>query len=108
MKTSEEAIHFQVAEYIRLQYPDVLFRTDLSGIKLTVGQAVKINRLQDGRRGWPDIFIAEPRGGFYGLYGEIKTESSEIYRKNGLLRTTKHIRVYIIARAFLFVLGYVL
>lgn len=89
---TEEIVHFQIAEYIRLKYPNALFRTDLSGIKLTAGQAVKIKRLQDGRRGWPDIFFPEPRGMYFGLYGEIKTGPGEVFTKKGTMRTSEHIQ----------------
>lgn len=40
--TSESDLQTQVADYLRLQYPDVMFHSDFgSGIKLTPGQAVK-------------------------------------------------------------------
>ena len=55
---SESNMHMQLAQYIRLQYPQVLFHTDFAaGIKMTMGQAVKNKQLQSGR-GWPDLFIA--------------------------------------------------
>jgi hypothetical protein len=51
----------QVADYIRLKYPSVIFHSDFgSGIKLTMGQAIKQKRLNGGRRSWPDMFLAEP------------------------------------------------
>lgn len=58
---NESDLQSQVADYLRLQYPDVLFHSDFgSGIKLTPGQAVKQKRQNGGRRSWPDMFIAEP------------------------------------------------
>lgn len=58
----ESDLQVQVADYIRLRYPDVLFHSDFgSGIKLTKGQAIKQKRQNGGRRGWPDMFIAEPK-----------------------------------------------
>ena len=65
---SESDLQSQVADYLRLQYPDVMFHSDFgSGIKLTPGQAAKQKRQNGGRRAWPDMFIAEtsfiiPRG----------------------------------------------
>lgn len=59
----ESDLQVQVADYLRLQYPDVLFHSDFgSGIKLTMGQAAKQKRQNGGRRAWPDMFIAEPLG----------------------------------------------
>ena len=58
---TEADLQAQVADYLRLQYPDVLFHSDFgSGIKLTPGQAVKQKRQNGGRRAWLDMFIAEP------------------------------------------------
>lgn len=58
---SEAVLQIQVADYLRLQYPDVMFHSDFgSGIKLTPGQAVKQKRQNGGRRAWPDMMIAEP------------------------------------------------
>lgn len=58
----ESDLQVMVADYLRLQYPDVLFHSDFgSGIKLTMGQATKQKRQNGGRRAWPDMLIAEPR-----------------------------------------------
>lgn len=63
MGVTEAVLQQQVADYLRLQYPNVLFHSDFgSGIKLTMGQAVKQKRQNGGRRAWPDMFIAEPKG----------------------------------------------
>ena len=59
MKESE--LQTMVADYLRRQYPFVLFHSDFgSGVKLTMGQAIKQKRQNGGRRAWPDMFIAEP------------------------------------------------
>ena len=58
---TELELQAQVADYIRLQYPGAIFHSDFgSGIKLTMGQAIKQKRLNGGRRAWPDMFLAEP------------------------------------------------
>lgn len=58
---SETELQQQVADYLRLQYPDVLFHSDFgSGVKLTPKQATIQKRQNGGRKGWPDMFIAEP------------------------------------------------
>lgn len=110
---TELELQAQVADYLRLQYPDVLFHSDFgSGIKLTMGQAIKQKRLQGGRRSWPDMFIAEPKnvkaeckvitdGGVieearfleqkYGLFIELKKEGTRIFKKDGTLVSDAHI-----------------
>ena len=89
----EEAIQQQVADYLRLQYPDVIFHSDFgSGTKLTMGQAVRQKRLNGGRRAWPDMFIAEPAprcidGGwdneYHGLFIELKKDGTRLKKKDG-------------------------
>ena len=93
----EAAIQQQVADYLRLQYPDVIFHSDFgSGVKLTMGQAVRQKRLNGGQRAYPDMFIAEPRVNFvppegvmgcdtwsHGLFLELKKDGTRIKKKNG-------------------------
>jgi len=81
---SEKTLHKSVCDYLRYQYPLVLFNTDLSGsMKLTIGQAKALKSLRSNR-GWPDIFIAEPRGGFAGMFLELKVE--------GRIPNTPHVK----------------
>lgn len=85
---TELELQAQVADYIRLKYPSALFHSDFgSGIKLTMGQAVKQKRLQGGRRSWPDMFIAEVRSRedkyYHGLFIELKKEGTRLFKKNG-------------------------
>lgn len=103
---SEAVLHQQVADYIRLRYPNVLFHTDYgSGTKLTLGQAVKQKRLNGGRKAWPDLFIAEARPTYHvdsienrrwvegcGLFIELKREGTRIWLKDGSLTKNEHIR----------------
>lgn len=95
---SEENLQVIVADYLRLQHPDILFHSDFgSGIKLTIGQAAKQKRLNGGRRAWPDMFIAQsvskvvgqksPAGYsariFHGLFLELKKENTRLKKKDG-------------------------
>lgn len=78
---------------MRRQYPFVLFHSDFgSGVKLTMGQAIKQKRQNGGRRAWPDMFIAEPIEvdfgeptwrRYAGLFLELKKEGTRIHKKNG-------------------------
>lgn len=109
---TEAELQTQVADYLRLQYPGVLFHSDFgSGIKLTMGQAIKQKRQNGGRKSWPDMFIAEPkeiaRTEFedkekmlafsfghcrYGLFIELKRQGTRIYKKDGTLTANEHIQ----------------
>ena len=112
---TEADLQVQVADYLRLQYPKVMFHSDFgSGIKLTMGQAIKQKRQNGGRRAWPDMFIAEPAlviedkkrknedGVIYiesyteerynGLFIELKKAGTRIFKKDGTLVADEHIR----------------
>ncbi len=83
---TESELQTQVADYIRLRYPKVLFHSDFgSGIKLTMGQAIKQKRQNGGRRAWPDMIVARPMPdkGYYGLMIELKREGTRLHKKNG-------------------------
>lgn len=98
----EIELQAQVADYLRLQYPDVLFHSDFgSGIKLSMSQAVRQKRLNGGRRSWPDMFIAKPKLGvdrdgqhFYqhGLFLELKKDGVRVFKRDGSLVADEHIR----------------
>lgn len=80
----EAEIQQCVADYLRLQYPNVIFHSDFgSGIKLTMGQAVKQKRLNGGRRAWPDMFVAESTLDYSGLFIELKKDGTRLKKQNG-------------------------
>lgn len=90
-RKAELIIQMQIAEYLRRQYPAVLFRSDLGGIRLTIGQAVQVKKLQAGRA-WPDMVICEPRNGLFGYFGEIKVSESEVYTQDWKIQKDEHIQ----------------
>lgn len=89
----ERDLQTKVADYLRLQYPRILFHSDYgSGVKLTVRQATIQKRQNGGRRGWPDMFIAEPEPRcidgswnyeWHGLFIELKKERTRLKKKDG-------------------------
>lgn len=88
----EHDIYKMIADYLRYQYPTVIYRFDLAAdLKLTMGQASKHKRLQR-YRGYPDLFIAEPKGAYHGLYLEIKKDGVRIFKQDGTLVSDEHIR----------------
>ena len=106
MIKKEELLHLKVCDYLRKNYPDVLFRTDFSsGMKMTPGQAAKHKKFQKSRA-WPDLFIAKPEKDvfrdsfsgdkyfefFAGLFLELKAEGAKLYKKNGEMVANKHYR----------------
>lgn len=84
----EHEIYHLIAKHLQENYPDVIYRFDLAAdLKLTIGQARKHKTLHP-HRGYPDLFIAQPRlywsdledfDGDYGLYLEIKKDGETLY-----------------------------
>jgi len=76
MRNEEMWIQIKVVEYIRRKYPDALFTCAPATAK-SVQQGVK-NKRMGLRKGWPDLFIAEPRNGRHGLFLELKTQKGKV------------------------------
>ena len=106
MIKKEETLHLKVCDYLRKNYPDVLFRTDFSsGMKMTPGQVAKHKKFQKSRA-WPDLFITKPGQDvfrdslsgekyhefFGGLFLELKAEGTKLYKKNGEMVANRHYR----------------
>ena len=79
---TETQLQTDICDYIRFQYPKVLFTSDSSGIRLTIGQAKQMKRLRKCNA-WPDLFIAEPIGKYHGCFIELKIEGTNLHKKNG-------------------------
>lgn len=120
---NESDLQVKVAQYLRYQYPSVLFHSDFgSGIKLTIGQAARQKRQNGGRRAWPDMFVAEPRmvkvcgsqndrltpwnsdgdaiKSASGLFLELKKEGTRLIKKQDGTWATTHIfeQAYVLER----------
>lgn len=81
---TEKQLHKSICDYLKAQYKDVLFNTDMSGIKLTTGQATQAKNLRSNN-GFPDIVIYEISLGMYhALFLEVKKETP--YKKDGELK----------------------
>lgn len=94
-KKKEERIQTQVAKYVKVQYPDVIFNSDIaSGMKLPIWIAVLAKSMRS-ERAQPDMIFLEPKGGYHGLCIEIKKDASQVYKKNGEIKggkSAKHIK----------------
>lgn len=96
-----------IAQYLRLQYPNVIFHFDLAGLNLSRAQAGMMKAIQGGK-GWPDLFIAEPdwRHDYHGLFLEIKAEGTNLLNKNISGYATPHLRDQAMIIAGLQIKGY--
>ncbi len=60
-----------VIKYLRLAYPHALYCASAGGMRTSYLQAIKMKRT-GYVKGFPDLFIYEPRGDFHGLAIEMK------------------------------------
>jgi hypothetical protein len=80
----EEILHKQVCQYIRTQYPDVIFTSEPSGLRLPIGLAVKLKSLRSGSK-LPDLWIIERRANYGALFIELKADG--VFNKKGKWKT---------------------
>ena len=70
-----------ISTYLKYQYPLVMFHWDYAGLNLSKAQAGRMKAIQSVHK-WPDLFIAEPRDVFHGLFLEVKPEGGKLFNKN--------------------------
>jgi hypothetical protein len=86
----EYELQVAVCDWLRLKYPSVMFMTDtIAAIKLTPGQARRNKKVQKSGFHCPDLLIFASRGGYSGLFIELKAETP--YRKDGTLKRDDHL-----------------
>lgn len=106
-KRKEEELQISVCEYLDLQYPNIIYTSDLSGIKLPVGLAVKASKQRTKKYKIPDLLILHPNNMYHGLILELKKSRSELYLKdNKTISNSKHIREQLKTLIRLSELGY--
>ena len=89
-KQPEYHLQKMVCEYLRLQFPDVLFLSDtVASVKLTITQGARNKAIQKHGFKTPDLLILEPRGNYAGLFIELKVESP--FKKDGTLKKDEHL-----------------
>ena len=87
---SEENLQIAISSYLKYQYPDVIFTSESSGIRLTIGQATKAKK-QRSKHKLPDMIILYANLPYFaGICFELKKESP--FLKDGSLSKSKHIQ----------------
>lgn len=72
MRNEEALIQEAVINYINAQYPNLLYCASAGGVRTSMKQAVKMKKT-GYVKGFPDLFIYEPKGQWHGLAIEMKT-----------------------------------
>jgi hypothetical protein len=88
---SEYELQKLVCFWLRKNFPNLIFFSDLSGVPLHPYVAKKIRDLKCGV-GIPDLWIIKKVGQYSGLVLEIKTQKNTPFIKNGSLSKNKHIQ----------------
>lgn len=89
--TKEKKLHKSICKFIQLQYKDVYFLSDPSGMRVSIGLAVELKSMRS-EHSQLDIVILEPNRNWNALIIEVKKEKSEVFKKNGEFRDTEHVR----------------
>lgn len=91
LKVTELSVHNQVCKYLKAQYPNVMFLSDFAaGMKMSIGMASR-QSLQKSNHAFPDIMVFEPRGGYHGLFIEVKRDDSIFYKGTREIKPVQHI-----------------
>lgn len=85
----EQGIHKAFCTYLKLQYPQVYFDSDPSGLRVSVGirNILKATRSNHAHL---DITILEPRKGYHGMIVELKSVTP--FKKDGTLKKDDHLK----------------
>lgn len=91
---TEIDLYEQIAQYMNLRYPTILYHFDLSGL-WTPSHKLRNLYGRLNRRAWPDLFVAAPnRKGAsikLGLFLELKKAGTALYKLDGVtLRANPH------------------
>ena len=76
----EQHIQEAVVNYVRFNYPNIIFTCAPANAKSML-QGIR-NKKMGYCKGWPDLFFAQPAKGYHGLFVELKTEDGKIDKKN--------------------------
>jgi len=105
-KQSEWSIQLQFCKWIKLQYPNVIFRSDIQSAGKLSGQMQNIKQILDPFKGFPDVQIYHRKGNYIGLFIELKRLNSGTFLKDGSLSKSKHVQDQAEMHTYLRLLGY--
>ena len=92
MNKAEKHLHQQICSYINLQYPDVIYLSDPSGLKVSIGVAIELKKKRCKKYKIPDLIILKPMSGKCGLVIEVKVSVEDVFTKKMELKNNEHVR----------------
>ena len=106
MAATEKIIHQQICTYMNLQYPNVIYTSDASGMRLTIGLRMEAKAKRCKNYVIPDLIILQPNHIYSGLVLEIKKSRNDLYKKDGSFLKSEHIEAQAKAISRMTDLGY--
>lgn len=102
----EESVQIAISNYMKLQYTNVIFTAESSGLRVPTGVAKKM-KAQRSKHALPDMWILEPRSYYHGLIIELKKSREGLYLKDDMtLKGDKHIQEQLSTLNILTIKGY--
>lgn len=96
-RLTEAQEHSLICKWLKEDHRGVMFNTDMSGIRLSIGMA-KHSKTLRSHNGFPDLFIIEKRGTYSGLFIELKRTGEKLYMKNGTTAISDHVAEQFVVR----------
>jgi hypothetical protein len=84
MQKKEETLQRSLSNYVKMKYPDAVFTSEQSGLFVTPSVMVMLKTTRSNHTKHLDWRLEEPRGGYFGLYLELKKEGTQLYKKDGV------------------------
>ena len=93
---TEEGEQKQLINWVKTQYPNLLFTADLGGVRLPMGVRKKMKAMRC-KRGHPDLMFQKAKKDnatimYCGLAIEFKKKGVVVKNKDGSLRKDKHLK----------------
>lgn len=82
MRNEEYIVYKNIAQYMGLQYPKVLYHFDQAGLNLSKAQAGMMKAIQCDR-GFPDFQVFVANECYNGLFIEVKKDGVKLTKKSG-------------------------
>ena len=90
-RNDEESEQVKFISFLRRNHSDIIYHANPEGVRLTIGQAVKLSKQGVINRSTPDIFIFKPNQQYHGLIIELKKTDWKLYKDNGELYKDEHV-----------------
>jgi hypothetical protein len=87
----EESEQVKFISYLRRNHPEIIYHANPEGVRLTIGQAVKLSKQGVINRSTPDIFIFKSNNRYHGLIIELKKKDWKLYKNDGELYKDDHV-----------------